>query len=88
MSLRHAVEAGELHRAAITMTRGPHADGQRPRKNRGRRTRLIRSPPSKTVRAVTSAINFTAPLQTALKPGSRRHRNNLGEISDFQLSQS
>jgi hypothetical protein len=26
MSLRHGVEAGELHRAAITMTRVPHAD--------------------------------------------------------------
>lgn len=28
MSLRHGVEADELHRTAITMTRGPLADGQ------------------------------------------------------------
>jgi hypothetical protein len=28
LSLRQGIEAGELHRAAITMTRGPHADGQ------------------------------------------------------------
>ena len=28
MSLRHGVKAVELHRAAITMTRRPHADGQ------------------------------------------------------------
>ncbi|NPT42469.1 hypothetical protein GNZ12_14375 [Paraburkholderia sp. 1N] len=28
MSLRHGVKAGELHCAAITMTLGPHADGQ------------------------------------------------------------
>jgi hypothetical protein len=28
MSLRHGVKAAELHRAVITMTLGPHADGQ------------------------------------------------------------
>jgi hypothetical protein len=88
MSLRHGVEAGELNRAAITMTRGPHADGQ-PASKKSRTAQLhclfaaVEDPArghfGRTRHPLRAAISLTAPLQTALKSGSRRDRNNLNE---------
>jgi hypothetical protein len=46
------------------MTRGPHADGQAASKNRGGRTRLVQSPPSKTLRPVISGKRH--PLQATI----------------------
>ena len=91
MSLRHGVKAGELHRAAITMTLGPHADGQAASK----KLRMTHRPYSfasvedpargnfgRARHPLRAAINFTTPLQNALKPGSRRYRDNPGEDPD------
>jgi hypothetical protein len=88
MSLHHGVEAGELHRAAITMTRGSHADRQAASK----KSRTVHPPDSfasvedpvrdhcgRTRHPLRAAISFTAPLQSALKPGDRWYRNTLDE---------
>jgi hypothetical protein len=70
------------------MTRGPHPDGQAASK-KSRTAHLPYSFASvedpahghfgRARHPLRAAINFTAPLQTALKPGPRRYRNNLDE---------
>jgi hypothetical protein len=70
------------------MTLGPHADGQaalkksrtaHPRQSFASVEDPARGHFRRARHPLRAAINFTAPLQTALKPGSLRDRNNLGE---------